>query len=238
MKEFVKTDKYGKLYMDKILFESYFPIIFTCKNDNDEIFIGVCCQNNEKGRKWLIGRTNGGSIVNMLRDEITIRELLLKYSSGKISVDFENGKYAVEYSNSDWDEDSIYLPKDDSYIYAEEGEFDDDIAYFLSIGHVCYKSDYYKKLPEISGTVNKEIGPMTGLLNVFIPPVLGQITIQSEVINTSNVLKNFCVSFSSGIESSKVQKKYEQEFNVSFEDLTNDLCMIVGMNGNNWADAA
>ena len=46
MNEFVNTDKYGKLYIDRILFESGFPIIFTCKNDFNEIFICVCCQNN------------------------------------------------------------------------------------------------------------------------------------------------------------------------------------------------
>ena len=37
MQEFVNTEKYGKLYIDRILFESNFPIIFTCKNDADEI---------------------------------------------------------------------------------------------------------------------------------------------------------------------------------------------------------
>ena len=31
MQEFVNTEKYGKLYIDRILFESNFPIIFTCK---------------------------------------------------------------------------------------------------------------------------------------------------------------------------------------------------------------
>lgn len=48
MKKFIKLDSYGQLYIDKILFESYFPIIFTCVNDNKDIFISVCCQNNEK----------------------------------------------------------------------------------------------------------------------------------------------------------------------------------------------
>lgn len=38
MKEFIKLDKYGQLYIDRVLFESYFPIIFTCVNDNNEIF--------------------------------------------------------------------------------------------------------------------------------------------------------------------------------------------------------
>lgn len=130
MKEFISTDKYGKLCIDRIFFESYFPIIFTCKNESDDIFICVCCQNNDKGCKWLVGKTDGTSIIRMLKDEITIREMLCKYSSGKISVDYVNGEYRIEYGNSDWDEDSIYLPKEDSYMFAEEGEFDDDIAYF------------------------------------------------------------------------------------------------------------
>lgn len=115
MKEFIKLDKYGQLYIDKILFESYFPIIFTCKNDKEDIFICVCCQNNEKGCKWLIGKTNGINVAKMLQDKITVRQLLLEYSIGKISVDYVENKYAEHYDNSDWDENSSYLPKEDSY---------------------------------------------------------------------------------------------------------------------------
>ena len=71
MQEFVNTEKYGKLYIDRILFESNFPIIFTCKNDADEIFICVCCQNNIKGCKWLVGKTDAINIIRMLKDELT-----------------------------------------------------------------------------------------------------------------------------------------------------------------------
>lgn len=45
-KVFYETQKYGKLYIDKILFETYLPILFTCKNDMNDIFICVCCQDN------------------------------------------------------------------------------------------------------------------------------------------------------------------------------------------------
>lgn len=121
MKEFIKLDKYGQLYFDRVLFESYFPIIFTCINDHKDIFICVCCQNNEKGCKWLTGKTNGMSIVRMLRDEITLRQLLLEYSTGKISVDYAGNEYAVAYDNSDWNENSLYLPKEDAYLILEVG---------------------------------------------------------------------------------------------------------------------
>lgn len=89
MKKFITLNKYGELYIDKILFETYFPIIFTCKNENNDIFICVCCQCNENGCKWLVGRTNGSFIVRMLQNEITIRQLLLDCCTEKISVDYK-----------------------------------------------------------------------------------------------------------------------------------------------------
>lgn len=66
------------------------------------------------------GKTNGINIVRMLRDEITIRQLLLEYSFENISVDYVEDKYVISYNNSDWDESSPYLPKEDSYMYGEK----------------------------------------------------------------------------------------------------------------------
>lgn len=162
MKKFIELDKYGQLYIDKVLFESYFPIIFTCVNDKKDIFISVCCQNNEKGCKWLLGKTDGISIVSMLQDKITIRELLLKHSSGRISVEYvKSTGYIVAYDNSDWDENSPYLPKEDSYMFAEDGEFEDEINYFSSLNYsVSYNKEYYKSALETIGTISKEIEPM------------------------------------------------------------------------------
>lgn len=127
MKKFIDIPKYGTLYVDRVFFESYFPIIFTCKNEADAIFMCVCCQNNAKGCKWLIGKTDASSIICMLKDEITIRKLLCDHSTEKISVNFANGEYSIEFNNSDWKEESEYLPKRDSYMFAEDGEFDEDI---------------------------------------------------------------------------------------------------------------
>ena len=86
MRKFVKTEKNGTLYWDKILFESVYPILFTCKNDKNEIFVVICCQNNATGIKWLVGKTTPDNIVRMLCDEITIRELITTYSTGQFSI--------------------------------------------------------------------------------------------------------------------------------------------------------
>ena len=237
MKEFIKLDKYGQLYIDRVLFESYFPIIFTCVNDNNEIFICVCCQNNKKGCKWLIGKTNGINIIRMLRDEITIRQLLLEYSSGKISVDYVKNEYVVAYNNSDWDENSLYLPKDDSYMYAEDGEFDDEIAYFSSVDYVYYEAEYYKRITEVLGTIGKGIEPITEALTTFTSAI-GNITIPSEIISTLEVVGEVYTNFTMNTEKYMNQEKYKSVFNSTFSASTEGLSIEVGADDNNFADAA
>lgn len=237
MKEFIKLDKYGQLYIDRVLFESYFPIIFTCINDHKDIFICVCCQNNEKGCKWLIGKTNGISIVRMLRDEITIRQLLLEYSTGKISVDYAENEYAVAYNNSDWNENSNYLPKEDSYIYAEDGEFEDEIFYFSSTDYVCYDAECYKGIAEMLGTISKGIEPMAEALTAFASAI-GNITIQSEVISTLEVFGEFCYSLTIDTDKYVDQEKYKSVFNSTFSASPENLSIEVGSDDNKYADAA
>ena len=149
VQKFVKINKDVQLYIDKIIFESYFPIIFTCKDDKNNIYMCVCCQNNEKGIKWLVGKTDSKSIVKVLEDKITIREVLLCNSEEHISIEYINGDYNVEYNNSDWKENSIYLPKKDSYIYADEGEFDEEIKYFQSLDLICYDENEYVGVSDI-----------------------------------------------------------------------------------------
>lgn len=124
-KLFVNTEKHGNLYVDRILFESNLPIIFTCVNDNEELFLCVCCQNNQKVSKWVIEKTDKFSITRLLKDEITIRSLLLEFSSDLFSVIYD-GKFSIDrFSQED-------LPKEDSFMYTEPGEFDDDINYFYN----------------------------------------------------------------------------------------------------------
>lgn len=238
MKEFVKLDKYGQLYIDRVLFESYFPVIFTCVNDKKDIFIGVCCQNNEKGCKWLLGKTNGISIVRMLRDEITIRQLLLECSSGKISVDYVQNRYIVAYDNSDWDEKSPYLPKEDSYMYAEDGEFEEEINYFSSMEYyVHYNGECYKPIAEAMGTINKGIEPMADALAVFASAI-GNISISSEVVSTLRVFGELCTNFAANTEKYSNEEQYKLVFNSTFSVSPKDLGMELGSEDDNYINAA
>lgn len=237
MKKFVETDKYGQLYIDRILFESYFPVLFTCQNSAREIFICVCCQNNAEGCKWLVGKTEGKNIISMLKDEITIRELFLEHSSGKMSVDYINGEYTVEYNNSDWNEESVYLPKRGSYIVAEEGEFDEDILYFAALNSVYYDANLYKNVSKVSATVSKDGSSVAEITNNAVA-AFGNIMISSTVVNTLEFFSKFCIDLSMKSKKYEIQETYDVVYDSSFNAAKNDLGVVVNTNDSSMADAA
>lgn len=224
MEKFVKLDGYGQLYIDKILLESYFPVIFTCINSKKDIFISVCCQNNERGCKWLLGKTDGLNVAKMLQDKITIRQLLLEYSSDKISVDYSENEYITAHCNSDWNSDSHYLPKEDSYMHTEDGEFDDEINYFLSLEKsVNYNSEYYKRVTETQDIFSKESESAAWDLTVM-SPVIESIVISSEIVNTLKVSGELRANYFINEKSYTNQERYKPIYdiisNISLEDLT------------------
>lgn len=63
-----------KLYMDLILFEGRYPMLFTCTDDGGNLYI--CSQYNVDGEKraWVVGKTTSAKVIAMLSDRLTIRE--------------------------------------------------------------------------------------------------------------------------------------------------------------------
>lgn len=139
--EFVTVEKWGKLYIDKILFEAGYPVLFVCRNDKRDLFICVCCQNNEQGTKWLMSRAAAKQIAALLKNEITIRELFLYDEKERYSINaFGNKIEIIKNDKNDWAENSIYLPKENEYMDAEAGEFEEEILYYEAFD-LKYDSD-------------------------------------------------------------------------------------------------
>lgn len=199
MKEFVEIPGYGKLFVDKVIFESYFPIIFTCVNDNKDLFLCVCCKNNEQGCKWLVGKTFSKYIISMLRDEITVRELLINHSVGRITVDYVNEKYTISYDNSDWKNESIFLPKEDSYLDAEEDEFTEEINYYSSFNMLHYSEAFYKNISSTFETAISEISPLSKVMLKYAA-ALEKLTISGEANNTLTSYEELYKNISLAIE--------------------------------------
>lgn len=125
-----ELEKNKVIYLDRILFEGTFPILFTCVDKENQLYYCVCCQNNNLGRRWLISETSIGEIIDLLRNKITSRQLLLQNKHWSV---IDNGKGIIpDQDLCIWNEDSKYLPKKDSYLEPEDGEYDEDIQYYQS----------------------------------------------------------------------------------------------------------
>ena len=90
----------------------------------------MCCQNNVQGRKWLVTKSDEQLIIDMLQDKISMRDAFLKNSQCRLSIFYGRENVVKEKEEEDWGDESIFLPKKNEFIEAEEGEFDDDIEYF------------------------------------------------------------------------------------------------------------
>lgn len=124
----------GKLKLDKIFFESYYPILFTCINEKKELFLCVCVKSNSVMKKWLISKINPQIIIDLLTDKITIRDAFLKDKRDKYTIvnDLSKKDKRIEVNNQlDWDSgNSTDLPSAGEYMDVDEDEFFEEIKYY------------------------------------------------------------------------------------------------------------
>ena len=134
IKNFFDFKETGSLKLDKIFFESYYPILFTCITEKNDLFLCVCCQADLNIRKWLVTNVSPSTIIELLSNKLTIRESFLKDRGAKYSIIYsmEDRNYQIEQDNAeDWDEvESINLPTVGEYMDAEGDEFLEEIRYF------------------------------------------------------------------------------------------------------------
>lgn len=145
MKDFMTIDGLVNLKIDVVLFESYYPILFTCINEKKELFLCVCCQSNSQGRKWMITKTTPKVVIEMLNNKIMLRKAFLEFPKIQITV-FEQGGIIsiIKNDEAEWDYDSSKsLPDKDEYMDSEEGEFEEEISYYKSLMRVDYSSMSY-----------------------------------------------------------------------------------------------
>lgn len=124
-------------------------------------------------------------------------------------------------------------------MYAEDGEFKDEIAYFSSIdNHMHYNSEYYICIAKVLGEINKGIEPIAEKLVEFSPD-LGNISISSEVVvRTLKVFGELYTNIAIDADKYMEQKKYKLVYNRSFNVLSENLSIKMESVDNSFADAA
>ena len=74
-KIFRKIPMFSNISLDITLFESKYPVMFTCKNGK-EIFLFICCTVNADIVEWIGTKTSYNTLINLL-------ENFLQYCCGR-----------------------------------------------------------------------------------------------------------------------------------------------------------
>lgn len=127
---FFKFKETGNLKIDKIFFESYYPILFTCKNENNSIFLCINYQRDLKYNKWLIVNILPKTIIELLKNKITMEDSLLKDKKLKYIIIYNNRNKICQIKEIDNIKNNIDLPAINEFLDAERNEFLEEIKYF------------------------------------------------------------------------------------------------------------
>ncbi|WP_312279650.1 DUF6575 domain-containing protein [Oscillibacter sp.] len=117
-----------KLYMDLILFEGRYPMLFTCTDDGGNLYI--CSQYNVDGEKhqWVVEKTTSAKVIAMLSDRLTIREAFGEREENVFRVIRYSGNQTPSVQEITFEEASReILPTAGAYMDSDEGEFDEEI---------------------------------------------------------------------------------------------------------------
>ncbi len=139
-----QIDGFGEINIDKVLFEGYCPILFTCKNKDNDLFLVVHCTSNNEMQKWLITKTDSKNIIDLLQDKKTIREAFLCDEENRFSYIIQNDEEKVlnGKETDDWSVNSNYLPTVGEFMNVEEDEFLEEIEYFERLITPQYKNGW------------------------------------------------------------------------------------------------
>ena len=127
-KVFSKVPRFKNISLDKVLFESKYPVMFTCKNDND-IYLFICCLVNSNSIKWIGTKTNYDILIAMLENKVTIHNAFLSVTDEKIVIEYNSDKVIYSILKSD-DIQKDLLPTAGEYMDAEDDEYIQEITEF------------------------------------------------------------------------------------------------------------
>ena len=116
----------GDLAIDYILFKVDFPVLFTCENKNNKLYLCLCC-DIRKEQRWIITGTTTDVIIQLLSNKLTIQDAFLNSGSNifTITKQLKTEDYIVEDSY-----DILDLPTMKEYIDADS---DDLESYILTL---------------------------------------------------------------------------------------------------------
>ena len=117
-----------EITMDRILFESKYPVLFTCTN-GQKVYLFSCYLVNASVIKWIGAETNYEALIQLLEDKITIREAFLNGEKAKLLIEYDGKEVRCDFVAKEQIPHEL-LPTTGEYMNAEDDEFLEEITYF------------------------------------------------------------------------------------------------------------
>lgn len=121
------TKELSDLKLDMVFIQDAEPILFTCIDTDDNIYLGICSYANSEKIIWHISKTNCDTLISLLEDKITIYDAFKAISKNKYIITYS--KYGVNCDNKAFDLlDDDYLPVKGEFMDVEDNEFNSEIV--------------------------------------------------------------------------------------------------------------
>lgn len=118
---------YGDLYIDYIIIEDDYPLLFILKNKHNDRFICSCFEII-KQQSWVINKVTISDIKDLLTDKIDIRKaFLFDNDNKKIIVHKKNNQYVYEIVDKEYIINNDIIPDEGDYLESDENEFNEYI---------------------------------------------------------------------------------------------------------------
>lgn len=123
----------GQLDLDCILFGDSSPILFTCLDNNKNLYLCLQCYEDNSSGKWLATSVSPNTIIDMLENKVTLRDSFLINKEDIYTIIYNYRTQKFIYKINDEDDYNTCLPVPGEYMDSEEDEFSEEIEHFKSM---------------------------------------------------------------------------------------------------------
>lgn len=127
-KIFSMIPEFKNVKLDKILFESRYPVLFTCVSDG-KVYLFSCYLVSHEYVKWLGTETNYQILIDLLQDKITLYDAFYHNVDKKILIEFDGMNVRCSKQSRDIIPQQ-YFPTQGEYMDVEGDEFIEEITEF------------------------------------------------------------------------------------------------------------
>ena len=116
------------VYWDMVLAEYGRPILFTCLDEYDNLYICSCYHAGGDAVEWMLVKTTEEAVIKLLQNQIPIHDMFSDAETVYLLTLSERGAQPQAVKKATQDVPENYFPTAGYDMDAEEGEFDEEIA--------------------------------------------------------------------------------------------------------------